>query len=75
MHLTALESEVKKRLVTSGIPAASVSCLDDLFDEGSPHMHPFSDVESPHQQLTFYRKHFELIVSGEGVWRVLDLFG
>lgn len=56
---------MRDRLVSSGIPAASMECLNDLFDEESHFMHPFSAVETPHKQLVFYRNHFNLIVSYE----------
>lgn len=53
---------MRERLTSSG--AANIDC--DLFDEGSPYMHPFSEVNSLYKQLVFYRKHFNLIVCREG---------
>lgn len=53
---------MKRRLISSGIPADSLVCLDDLFAEESPFMDPFAGVKTPHQQLAFYRKYFHIIV-------------
>ena len=39
--------------------------LDDLFCGNSPFMDPFSRVKTPHLQLSYYRTHFNFIVSNE----------
>ena len=54
---------MKKRLASIGVPSTDLHCLDDLFDERSDYMEPFSEVDSHHKQLKFYREHFNLIVS------------
>lgn len=62
-YLAALQVEVRRQLNGSGISAESMNCLDDLFNESSPFMHPFSLVQSAHLQLKFYRDHFNIVVS------------
>ena len=37
--------------------------IDKLLGENSPYKTPFAEVETPYQQLQFYRRHFNLIVS------------
>ena len=62
VHFRALRSEAMERLTSCGIPTASLDCLENLFDEESSYMHPFSEVDTVHKQLAFYRNHFNLIV-------------
>lgn len=60
VYVAALHSEVR-RVLSGGKPA--LDDIDDLFDEKSPFVNPFSKVETPHQQLSFYRKHLNFVVS------------
>ena len=56
-YLESLQKEIYKRLPDKARE------LDDLFSEKSPYMDPFSSVKTAHLQLSYYRTHFNLIVS------------
>lgn len=60
--MTALKTEVDLKLQSVGVPAETIEQLDPLFTEDSEFTRPFVKVESPHQQLKFYREHFDFIV-------------
>ena len=62
-HLSALHAEVHSMLLAAGVSSSSVPGLDMLFDSEGPFGRPFLGLETQHQQLNFYRTHFQLNVS------------
>ena len=62
-QLSVLHAEVSSVLSEAGVLPSSVPGLDELFDSDGQFGRPFSGLETPHQQLTFCKTHFNLIVS------------
>ena len=62
-RLSALHDEVCSVLSAAGISPSSVTGLAELFDADGPFGRPFLGLETQHQQLRFYKTHFQLIVS------------
>jgi len=62
-RLDALHVEVCSVLNAAGISPSSIPELNELFDRDGPFGQPFSGLETQHQQLHFYKTHFQFIVS------------
>ena len=60
-RLDILHSQVRSELTEAGIP--SLPGLDALFSEDGVNGHPFFGLETQHQQLKYYKAHFNFIVS------------
>ena len=60
-----LENQVKSCLQQSGINYLTVDGLLDLFTTRNENVVPFSHLMTHHQQLSYYGKHYNLIVSFE----------
>ena len=56
-----LENQVKSCLQQSGINYLTVDGLLDLFTTRNENVVPFSHLMTHHQQLSYYRKHYNLI--------------
>lgn len=61
-RLSALHAEVCSTLNAAGVSPSSISGLNELFDSDGPFGRPFSGLETQHQQLSFYKTHFQFIV-------------
>ena len=61
-HLSTLRDQVFRKLAEAGIETNAIPGLGDLF-ELKEHSHPFLGLETKHQQLSFFRKHLNFIVS------------
>ena len=61
-RLSALHAEVCSTLNAAGVSPSSISGLNELFDSDGPFGRPFSGLETQHQQLTFYKTHFQFVV-------------
>ena len=55
--------QVKNCLRQNGIDTLSVSALSDIFTSSNETVVPFNQLMTHHQQLAYYRKHYNLIVS------------
>ena len=62
-QLSALHAEVCSALNAAGVSPSSIPGLNELFDSDGPYGRPFSGLETQHQQLCFYKTHFQFIVS------------
>ncbi len=62
-RLSALHSGVCSALQAAGITPSSVPGLEDLFENEGPFGRPFLGLETQHQQLSFYKQHFNFVVS------------
>ena len=62
IRLSALHSEVCKALNAAGL-SSSVPGLDEIFNCDGPFGRPFLGLETQHQQQSFYKEHFQFIVS------------
>ena len=60
-RLDILHSQVRSELTEAGVP--SLPGLDALFTEDRVNGHPFFGLEMHHQQLKYYKAHFNFIVS------------
>ena len=62
-HVDSLHTEVCQQLQLAGTPQTVIDSLECLFSESGTVGQPFAGLETQHQQLKFYRDHFNLIVS------------
>jgi len=62
-RLDALYAEVCSVLNAAGVSSSSIPEFNELFDRDGPFGRPFSGLETQHQQLRFYKTHFQFIVS------------
>ena len=62
-HVDSLHTEVCQQLQLAGTPQTVIDSLECLFSENGTVGQPFAGLETQHQQLKFYRDHFNLIVS------------
>lgn len=58
-----LGQQASSLLRDAGIKMDDIPGLNELFQEGSPYCQPFSQLETQHRQLSFYRSHFNYVVS------------
>ena len=62
-HLDSLHTQVCQQLRSADTPETVIGSLGSLFSENGTAGQPFAGLETQHQQLKFYRTHFNLIVS------------
>ena len=62
-HLDSLHTQVCQQLRSADTPDSVIGSLSSLFSENGTVGQPFTGLETQHQQLKFYRDHFNLIVS------------
>lgn len=62
-HVSSLHAQVCQSLRMSGTSEAAINSISSIFTEDGPMVRPFYGLETQHQQLSYYRKHFQLIVS------------
>ena len=62
-RLSALHAEVCSALNSAGVSPSSIPGLSELFDSDGAFGQPFSGLETQHQQLNFYKTHFQFVVS------------
>lgn len=63
IRLNAQRQEVYKVLNADGVSQATIDKLDTTFDENGKFGRPFIGLETPHQQLNYYSRNFNFIVS------------
>lgn len=63
-HLSAIRDQIRDQLSSSGVSPETIALLNPLLSEDGTHSQPFHGLETPHQQLSFYRTHFNFIVCG-----------
>ena len=61
--ISDLKSNIYKLLSSAGINADDVSGLEDLFQDESPYVKPFSKLETQYLQMSYYKKHLGFVVS------------
>ena len=61
--LIDLHQKVNSTLQSAGVDPKQISGLADLFHPESEFARPFSNLETQHMQLKFYKQNFDLIVS------------
>ena len=61
--ITSLKSDIYKVLSAAGINVDDVSGLEDLFQDESSYMKPFSKLETQYLQMSYYKSHLGFIVS------------
>lgn len=61
-RLSSLHAQVSQQLRSSGASEVMISSLSSIFSEDSIMGRPFYGLETQHQQQSFYRNHFHLIV-------------
>ena len=61
--VTNLKSDIYKVLASAGISADDVSGLEDLFQDESSYMKPFSKLETQYLQMSYYKSHLGFVVS------------
>ena len=66
-RLSALHTEVCGALRAAGIEPSTVPGLEEVFDSEGSFGRPFLGLETQHQQLSFYKKHFNFVVSHSSV--------
>lgn len=62
-HFDSLHTQVCQQLRSANTPETVIGNLSSLFSENGTVGQPFAGLETQHQQLKFYRDHFNLIVS------------
>ena len=61
--VTRLGEQVFAKLQSAGIAPTDIPGLADLFADSSPYCRPFDGLDTYFRQLSFYRRHFILVVS------------
>ena len=61
--ISNLKSNIYKLLSSAGIIADDVSGLEDLFQDESPYVKPFSKLETQYLQMSYYKKYLGFVVS------------
>ena len=61
--LLDLHQKVNSTLQSAGVDPGQISGLAGLFHPESEFARPFSNLETQHMQLKFYRQNFNLVVS------------
>ena len=69
-HLSAICNQIHDQL-SSGVSPDTMALFNPLLSEDGTHSQPFHGLETPHQQLSFYRTHFNFIVCGSFNYLVL----
>lgn len=64
-RLSELYSQVRDKLLFADVSSDIVSQLELLFTDNGAISRPFMGLETEHQQIIFYRTHFNLIVSSQ----------
>lgn len=62
-HLEEIKSSVQQAMLAGGLNPTSIEGFDDIFSPDGKHGRPFAGLETCHQQMAYYKKHFQLIVS------------
>ena len=64
IRLSAMHADVSRLLREADLSASSIPGLNELFNSEGPYGSPFLGLETQHQQLCFYKTHFQFVVSG-----------
>lgn len=62
-RMSVLQSAIQQQLKSTGVQSSVIATVDALFDQEGSVCRPFHGLETQHQQMNFYRTHFNLIVS------------
>ena len=60
---SCVEAQISNCLERNGIDISTVSGLSDVFTSTNETVAPFTHLMTHHQQMTYYREHYNLIVS------------
>lgn len=58
-----LKNEVHRVLESADITPSNIPGLDDLFSENSPYAVPFCNLQTQYKQVSYFRSHFNFVVS------------